>query len=33
MDFVDYAAKGLRSRRIDHDDGVLVLPRGTSEKR
>jgi hypothetical protein len=30
---VDYSAKGLRDRRVDHDDGVLILPRSVSEMR
>lgn len=30
---VDYSAKGLRSRRFDHDDSVLILPRSASELR
>lgn len=34
LDFVvDYAGKGLRDRRIDPDDGVLILPRSASEMR
>jgi hypothetical protein len=34
LDFVvDYSAKGLRSRRFDHDDSVLILPRSASELR
>jgi hypothetical protein len=32
LDFVvDYGAKGLRNLRIEHDDGVLILPRAVSE--
>jgi hypothetical protein len=34
LDFVvDYSAKGLRNRRLDHDDGMLILPRSASEMR
>jgi hypothetical protein len=30
---VDYAAKGLRDGRIDHDDAVIILSRSASELR